>query len=217
METKYKQQCTDVLHNCRVLSKGHLSDKTKTRYPGKRSILLNNWNTQEKMAIFGAHKPFSPSATEAARLKVSIKQGFYLKMYCPHSPLHTLKEAMLQTLTAPEPCVLCTAVWAQGQVHLTQKLLLPPALLDGKTHYWCQVWKSFQEVLGKQKLQHQQTLCQVMGCHHWAIPTWIFLAYYCSLEENMLSPLLSALHSCQNLCDSWDPSGYKIVLLRGLS
>lgn len=61
------------------------------------------------------------------------------------------------------------------------------------------------QVLGKQKLQDQQTLCQVMCCHHWSIPTQIFLADYKSLE----SPPLSASHSCQNLCVSWDPSGYK--------
>lgn len=42
------------------------------------------------------------------------------------------------------------------------------------------------QVLGKQKLQDQQTLCQVMCCHHWSIPTWIFLAYYCSLEKDKL-------------------------------
>lgn len=42
------------------------------------------------------------------------------------------------------------------------------------------------QVLGKQKLQDQQTLCQVMCCHHWSIPTRIFLAYYCSLEKDTL-------------------------------
>lgn len=42
------------------------------------------------------------------------------------------------------------------------------------------------QVLGEQKLQDQQTLCQVMSCHHWSIPTWTFLAYYCSLEKDML-------------------------------
>lgn len=126
-----------LLHNCSVLSKGHLSDKTKTRYPGKGSILPSNWNTQEQMASFGAHKPFSPSAREAASLKVSIKQEFYLKMYCPHSPLYTVKVSL-------SPVWPCTAVWAHSQVHLTQKLPLRPTLLDRKTHHWCQLWKSFR-------------------------------------------------------------------------
>lgn len=137
METKYKQQCSDVLHNCRALCKGHLRDKTKTRYPGKGSILPSNWNTQEKMADFGAQKPSSPSAIEAASLKVSIKQGFTWK--CTAHTLHcTLwKRPCYKPWLSLSPVWPSTAVWVYG--HLTQKLLL-----DGKIHHWCQLWKSFR-------------------------------------------------------------------------
>lgn len=144
METKYKQQCTDVLHNCGVLSKGHLSDKTKTRYPGKGSILPSNWNTQEKMASFGAHKPFSPSATEVASLKVSIKKGFYLQMYCPHSPLYTLKTSMLQTLTVPEPYVALhrsVSIWPSAP---HTEITSTPNSSRWEDFHWCQLWKSFR-------------------------------------------------------------------------
>lgn len=155
--------------------------QNQTRYPGKGSILPSNWNTQEKMAHFGAQKPSSPSAREAASLKVSIKQGFYLKMYCPHSPLYTLKASMLQTLTVPEPCVA---------LHCSVSVRPPYTEITSRWEDSSLMWtlEEFQ-VLGKQKLQDQQTLCQAMACHHWSIPTRTFLAYCCSLEKDMLLQL----------------------------
>lgn len=99
-------------------------------------------------------------------------------MYCPHSPLYTLKASMLQTLTVPEPCVA---------LHCSVSVWPPDTEITSR---WedsslMSTLEEFQ-VLGKQKLQDQQTLCQVMSCHHWSIPTWTFLAYYCSLEKDML-------------------------------
>lgn len=85
---------------------------------------------RKKMASFGAHKPFFPSATEAANLKVSIKQGFYLETHCPHSPLYTWKPPCYKPWLSLSPVWPCTAVWAYGQVHLTQNY--PQLLLMGR-------------------------------------------------------------------------------------
>lgn len=70
----------------------------------------------KKWHILG-HRPFCPSATEAASLKVSIKQGFYLKMYCSHPTLCYLKASMLQTLTVPEPCVALHCSMCMATLH----------------------------------------------------------------------------------------------------
>lgn len=63
--------------------------------------------------------------------------------------------------------------------------------------------------LGKQRLQDQPALCQVVCRHHWSVPTRVFLAYYCSLEGDVLSPPLSTSHNCQGLSRSGGPSTYK--------
>lgn len=113
-------------------------------------------------------------------------------------------------LTVPEPCVAlyCSmSTWPRAPYRHTEITSTPNTSRWGDSSLMPTL--EDLQVLGKQKLQDQQTLCQVMCCHHWSIPTWIFLAYYCSLEKDMLSPPLSASHSCQNLCVSWDPSGYK--------
>lgn len=126
------------------------------------------------MASFGACKLFSPSATEAASLKVSINQGFYLKMQSPHSPLYTLKASMLQTLTVPQPSVaLHCSVSTWPSAPYTEITSIP------NSSRWedSSLMSTLEELqaLGKQKLQDQQTFCQVMCCHHWSTPTFQLL------------------------------------------
>lgn len=108
------------------------------------------------MVDFGTHTPFSPAATEAASLKVSIKQGFYLKMCCPHSPLYTLKASMLQTLTVPEPCVAlhCSVSVRPPYTEITST----PNSSRWEHSSLMSALEEFH-VLGKQKLQDQKTLC----------------------------------------------------------
>lgn len=130
----------------------------------------------KKWHILG-HRPFCPSATEAASLKVSIKQGFYLKMYCSHSPLWCYKPWL--SLSPVWPCTaLC--VWPP-YTEITSTLSS-----SRREHSSLMSTLEKFQVLGKQKLQDQQSLCQVMSCH-WSIPTWTFLAYYCSLERHSIS------------------------------
>lgn len=203
-----KQQCTDVLLNCSVLSKGHLSDKTKTRYTGKESILPNNWNSQEKMASFGAHKPFSPSATEAASLKVSIKQGFYLKMYCPHSPLYTLKEAVYK----PRP----DCPWALRGLALQREHMAKCTLQTHRNYFYSQLFYmgrlitdvNFGRASGSWQTEAARPTNLVPSD---VLPPLVHSNVDLSglLLQSGESQALSTSHSCQNLCVSWDPSVYK--------
>lgn len=81
---------------------------------------------------------------------------------------------MLQTLTVPEPCVAlhCSVnIWPSA-----------PYTEITSTHNssrWedSSLMSTLEELqaLGKQKLQDQQTFCQVMCCHHWSIPTFQLL------------------------------------------
>lgn len=107
---------------------------------------------------------------------------------------------MLQTLTVPEPCVaLHCSVSTWSSAPYTE---LPPALLDGKTHHWCQLWKSFR-FLANRSCKTNKHFAK------WGVTTTGPFQHssYCSLEKDMLSLTLAASHSCQNLCISWDPFG----------
>lgn len=89
----------------------------------------------------------------------------------------------------------------------TQNLLQPPTLLDGKTHHWFQLWKGFRLLANRGCKTNEP-------CAKWSVATTgpfqhVFLAYYCSLEGDMLSPPLSMSHNCQGLSLSRDPSRYK--------
>lgn len=165
------------------------------------------------MASLGACKLFSPSATEAASLKVSIKQGFYLKMQRAHTLHWTLwKPPCYKLWLSLSPVWPCTAVWARGQVPLTQKLLLPPNLLDGKTHHWCQLWKSFR-LLANRSCKTNKLFAK------WCVATTGPRQHsnYCSLEKEMLFLPLAASQLSKSLLllgSFWVWNG---IFLRGLS